>query len=147
MKMGDNHGPHRKIIASVPSSDPSSSKGDPCRWESNTIAVPEEQDPSFFTFGTLIRLDPLADTHACPHTLQEAETATSGIAAVMLSHDGLDRFSCLIGVVKGNRADIVVKNMGLNDAVKKGSTDETKLSIDCCSGTTSVGPSSWCIVR
>ena len=64
----------------------------------------------------------------------------------MLSHDWLDRLGCLIGVVEGDRANVVVKNMGLDDAMKEGPADETKFAIDCRSGTASVGPRRWRVV-
>jgi hypothetical protein len=118
-----------------------------CWWNPYTVAISEEQHTSFFTLGPLVRLHPLADTHACPHALQEAETAIYGIAPIVLSHDRLDRLGGLIGVVEWNRANIVVKNMGFNDAVKESSTDEAKFSIDCCSSSAGVGPGCWCVVR
>jgi len=65
----------------------------------------------------------------------------------MSAHDLLDRLSCLIGVVEGDSRDIVVKNMGLNNTMKKLSTDETKFTINCGCSTSSIGPGFSCVVR
>lgn len=58
----------------------------------------------------------------------------------MPAHDGLDCLGGLVGVVEGNGGDVVMKDVGLNDAVKEGASDEAKLAVDGSSGTTSVGP-------
>lgn len=58
----------------------------------------------------------------------------------MLAHDWLDSLGCLISVVERNGADVVVKNVGLDDTVEKSSSDETKFTIDGCCGTTDVVP-------
>jgi hypothetical protein len=50
-------------------------------------------------------------------------------------------------MVEWNRANIVVKNVGLNDAVEEGTTNKPKLTINCRSGTTSISPSRWSVVR
>lgn len=118
-----------------------------CWWNSHAIAVAEEQHTCFLALCTFVGLHPLTSTYTCPHALQEAEAATPCIAAIVLPHDGLNRLGCFISVVKRDRADIVVKDMGLNDAVKEGSTDESEFPIDCCSSTSSVGPSCRCVMR
>lgn len=50
-------------------------------------------------------------------------------------------------MVEWDCADIVVKNMSLDDTVKKLSTNEPKLSIDGCSGSSSVRPAFATVVR
>ncbi len=50
-------------------------------------------------------------------------------------------------MVEGNSADVVVKNMGLDDTVEKLTADEAKLAIDRCSGTTNIVPASSSVVR
>jgi hypothetical protein len=117
------------------------------RWHADTISISEEEHTCILTSRALDWLHPLAGTHACPHTLQEADATTSGITSVVLSHHRLDCLGCFIGMVERNRADVVVENVGLNNAVKEGSADETKLAIDGCSCTTSVVPCCWCVVR
>lgn len=50
-------------------------------------------------------------------------------------------------MVEGDRADIVVEHMSLDDTVKKGAADETKFPINGRCGTARVGPSCRGIVR
>lgn len=89
----------------------------------------------------------MAGTHACVHALQKAHTAILGITPVMVSHNGFDGLSSFIGVIEGDRADIVVKDVSLNNTMHEGPTDETEFSIDRRSGTTSVRPSGRGVVR
>lgn len=65
----------------------------------------------------------------------------------MLAHHLLDGLSSLVGVVKGDRADIVVQDVGLNDTVKQVAADEAKLAIDRGSGTSDEVPFLGSIVR
>lgn len=65
----------------------------------------------------------------------------------MLSHHRLDGLGCLVSVVEWNRADIVVENMGLHDAVKQGPPDEAKFSINSRCGTPGVGPGRRGVMR
>jgi hypothetical protein len=65
----------------------------------------------------------------------------------MLSHDRLDSLGCFISMVEGDRANIVVENMSLNDAVEECTPNKPKFAIDRCSGTTSVGPCGRCVMR
>lgn len=58
----------------------------------------------------------------------------------MTSHDGLDSLCRLIRVVKGDRADIVVQNVSLDNTVEKPAADEAELAVDCRSGTFDEGP-------
>ncbi len=58
----------------------------------------------------------------------------------MTTHDRLDGFGCLVCVVEGNGADVVVEDMGFNDTVEESAADETELTIDGCSGSTNIVP-------
>lgn len=58
----------------------------------------------------------------------------------MSAHDFLDSLRRLIGMVERDCADVVVKNMCLNDTVQELSTDKTEFSIDRCGGSSSVRP-------
>ena len=58
----------------------------------------------------------------------------------MLTHDRLDGLGGLIGVVERNGADVVVENVSLDDAVKKGAANESKFTVDSCCGATDVVP-------
>lgn len=58
----------------------------------------------------------------------------------MLTHDRLDGLGGLIGVVERNGADVMVKNVSLDNAVKESAADESKFTVDSCRGTTDVVP-------
>lgn len=58
----------------------------------------------------------------------------------MLTHDWLDGFTGLVGMVEGDGADVVVKNVSLDDTVEKGTADETEFAVDGCGGTTDIVP-------
>ena len=65
----------------------------------------------------------------------------------MTTHDGFNGLGCLICVVEGDCADVVVKDMGLNDAVEESATNEAEFSIDCCSGSANIVPAFGCVMR
>lgn len=112
-----------------------------------TIAVPEEQDTLAFADSSLRWLNPLAPTSAAPEGLEETERSSLDIGTVMLAHDLLDSFTGLVGVVEGDGANVVVKDVGLDDAVEELATDETEFTIDCCGCSTNVVPASSGVVR
>lgn len=58
----------------------------------------------------------------------------------MLAHDGTDGLGGLIGVVKGNGGNVVVQDVGLDDAVQKLAADEAHLAIDGGSSATDKVP-------
>lgn len=90
--------------------------------------------------GALGGLNPLAGASAGPEGLEETSPAGVGLAAVVRSHDLLDGLAGLIGVVEGDGADIVVKNMGFNDAMEDVATDEAKVTINGSSSSTGEVP-------
>ena len=45
-------------------------------------------------------------------------------------------------MVEWDCADIMVKDVGLNDTVEESAADETEFAIDCCSGSTNIVPAS-----
>lgn len=65
----------------------------------------------------------------------------------MLTHDWLDGLGCLVGMVERNGADVVVKNVGLDDTVEKSAADEAKFTVDGCCGTTDVVPALTRVMR
>lgn len=65
----------------------------------------------------------------------------------MTAHDLLDGFGGLIGVVEGDGTDIVVKNVGFDDAVEKLTADKAKFTVDGCGGSTGEVPRLWLVVR
>ena len=64
----------------------------------------------------------------------------------MAAHDGLDGFGCLVGVVEGDGGDVMVKDVGFDDAVKKLAADETKFAVDGCGGAADVSPGTGFVV-
>ena len=52
----------------------------------------------------------------------------------MLAHNGTDRVGGLVGVVEGDAADVVVEDVGLDDAVEEVAADEAHLAVDGCCG-------------
>ena len=62
------------------------------------------------------------------------------LAAVVPAHDLLDRLAGLVGVVKGDGADIMVEDVGLDDSVQNVTADESKVTVDSSSGTASKVP-------
>lgn len=48
----------------------------------------------------------------------------------MPTHDWLDCFSGLVGMVEGNGGHVVMKNMSFNNSMQELAADETKFAID-----------------
>jgi hypothetical protein len=46
----------------------------------------------------------------------------------VLAHDALDGLGGFVGVVEGNRGDVVVEDVGLDDAVEQSAADEAELT-------------------
>lgn len=105
-----------------------------------TVAVAIEQHALTGTLGVGARLDPLAHAGAAPESTDEPDRTSRCVGSVVLAHDGLDRLGCLVGIVKGNGADVVVENVRLNDAVEQVSTNESKLTIHSSGSTTDKVP-------
>ena len=100
------------------------------RLDAQAVAVPEEQNTLATADGTLTWLDPLAPPGALPHGLDEANGAILGVCAVVLAHNRLNSLGSLISVIKGNGADIMVQDVGLDNTVEEVAADESKLAVD-----------------
>ncbi len=85
--------------------------------------------------GAFAGLDPLAHPRALVQSLDKADGAFRGVGAVVLAHDGLDGLGGLVGVVEGDGADVVVQDVGLDDAVEEVAADEAELAVNRGSGT------------
>lgn len=64
----------------------------------------------------------------------------------MLSHDGLDTLGGLVRVVEWNGADVVVKDMSLDDAMEKLSANEAELAIDGGGSASGICPRGGCVM-
>ena len=111
------------------------------------VGVAEEQNTLALTLSTLSGFNPLAGASGGPHGLEETSPAGVSLSAVVGTHDGLDGFAGLVGVVEGDRADVVVQNVGLNDTVEDVTTNEAKVTVDGGGGATSKVPHLGLIVR
>ena len=109
--------------------------------------ISEEQNTSVLAGGTVHGFDPLTSSHAGPHALQEAHAAIFCIAPVVLTHDRLDCLGCLIRIVERDGADIVVKDVSLDDTMKKGTADESELAIDGSRCPTDIVPAARGVMR
>lgn len=111
------------------------------------VAVAEEQDVLAGALSRLAGLNPLAHASASPHGSDETKEAILGIGAVVLAHDGSNGIRGLVGIVKGNGADVVVQDMSLDNSVQQVTTDEAHLAINGGSGATDKVPLVTRVVR
>lgn len=58
----------------------------------------------------------------------------------MLLHDGFDCLGGFVGVIKRDCRDVVVQDVGFNNAVEEVSSDEAEISIDGSGGAASKCP-------
>ena len=110
------------------------------RRNTDTVGVTVEQHTLALTRGTLSGLDPVAGTGRGPESLEETSPAGVGLSTVVIAHNALDGVGGLVSVVEGNVADIVVQNVGLNDAVENVTADKAEVTVDGGGGTTGKVP-------
>ncbi len=65
----------------------------------------------------------------------------------MTTHDLLDGLTGFVGVVERNGADIMVKDVGFDNAMEELSSDEAELAINGCRRTSSVSPARGGVMR
>lgn len=58
----------------------------------------------------------------------------------MGAHDGLDGGGRRVGVVEGDGADVVVQDVGLDDAVEEVAADEAEIAVHGRGGAAGKGP-------
>lgn len=116
---------------------------------SHTVTVPVavEEHVLVLALGTVVGLDPLAPAGSLVHGADEAPAAILDVGAVVLAHDGLDGLGGLVGVVEGNGGDVVVEDVGLDDAVEDLAADETEFAVNGGGGATSKVPGLAGVVR
>jgi len=115
------------------------------RAESVTVTI--EENTLTLALSSNAGLNPLAPTSTLPDSLEEPKRATLGIGTVVLAHDLPDGIGSFVGVIERNNGYVVVKDVGLDDAVEESATDETKLTIDRGCGSASVCPGLCVVVR
>lgn len=113
----------------------------------NAVAVSEEQNTSILSCGSLIGLNPVATAETAVHALDESNWTILDIRSIVFAHDLLDGLGGFIGIVEWNGADIVVKNMSLDNSVEKLSSDKSEFSINGRCGSSSIIPAFRSIVR
>lgn len=64
----------------------------------------------------------------------------------MLAHDRLDGLAGLVGVIEGNRANIVVQHVRLDDTVEERASNEAEFAVNSCGSTTNVVPATTSVV-
>ena len=112
------------------------------QWlDSKPIAIPVEDDIFPQPLGTLAFLDPLAPSRTRPQAFQKSKRTALGIGQVVCAHDPFDGLCSFLGVVEWDDRDVVVENVGLDDAVEQGTADETEVAVD---GRCSAGGESPC---
>ena len=89
------------------------------RWRNaESVLVAEEHDALALALSTDAGFDPLAMARASPQGADEANGATFGVGTVMLAHNWLDGLGGFVGVVEGDGADVVMKDVGLDNSVE-----------------------------
>lgn len=111
------------------------------------VAVTEEENSLTGTLGISAGLNPLAHTGALVHGTDEATGTILNVGAVVLAHDRLDGLGSFVGVVEGDVADVVVKDVGLDDTVEEMAADESHLTVNGSGGATDKVPLLVGVVR
>lgn len=124
-----------------------SGRVDDGRLGAQAVAVAEEENVLASTLSLSTGLNPLAHTGAVVQGTDEATGAVLDVGAVVLAHDRLDGLGGLISVVEGDAADVVVEDVGLDDAVEEVSADEAHLTVDGGSGAADKVPLLVVVVR
>lgn len=88
-----------------------------CRWDSETISVTEEKNTLALTSSILRWLNPLTPPSGNPHALDKPKSTATSVRSVVFTHNWLDGLASLVSVVKGNDANVVVEDVGFDDAV------------------------------
>lgn len=106
----------------------------------DAVRVAVEEHALALALGALGGLHEVAHAGAGPEGLEEAGPSGLGLGAVVAAHHSLDGLAGLVRVVEGDGADVVVQNVGLDDAVEDVTADEAKVTVDGGGGTTGEGP-------
>lgn len=108
--------------------------------DAKTVSVSEKKNGLSLTLGRLARLNPLTPPVGLPESAQETQRTSLGVCTIMFSHDLLDGLGGFVCVVEGDGADVVVEDVGFDDAVEKLAADETEFTVDGSGGATGEVP-------
>lgn len=117
------------------------------RGDADAIRVAKEEHTFAFALGALGGLNELAGTGASPESLEEASPAGVGLGAVVGAHDLLDSLTGFVGIVEGDSADIVVKDVSLDDSMEDVAADKAEVTVNGRCGTAGEVPHFWLVVR
>jgi hypothetical protein len=112
-----------------------------------TVSVAEKQNMLALSLGLCAGLNPLAHASTAVESSDEAKETTFDIRAVVLAHDGANGVGSLVGIIKGDRADVVVQDVSLDDAVEEVTANEAHLTVNGGSGATNIVPLFGGVVR
>lgn len=110
------------------------------RGDADAVGVAVEQHTLVFPLGAHAGFNPLARASTSPESLEESSPPSVGLGAVVSAHHLLDGFAGFVGVVKGDGADIVVEDVGFDNSVEDVTADESKVTVNGGSGSTSKVP-------
>jgi hypothetical protein len=65
----------------------------------------------------------------------------------VLAHYGLDGFAGFVGIIEGDRGDVVMQDMGFDNAMEKRAPYESKFAINGRGGSSREGPGLVAVVR
>ena len=89
------------------------------QWRhSQIIPIPIKHHIFAQSLRSATLLDPLTPPGAYPQTLQEPNRAVLGVREVMAAHNWLDSLGGFVGVVERNGRNIVMQDVGFDDAVE-----------------------------
>ena len=77
-------------------------------------------------------LNPLTPPRVCPQALEEPDGSTLAVGTIVGTHYVLDCFRGFLSVIEWDSRDVVVEDMGLNDAVEQRPSYKSEITIDRC---------------
>lgn len=109
-------------------------------WQAQPVGVAEEKHLAVLALGAFVGLNPLAPSSTLVQRPNESHWSAFDVTSVVLAHNRLDSLCGFVGVVEGDGGDVVVQDVGLDDAVEEVTTNEAEFAVNRCSGTTGEVP-------
>ena len=117
------------------------------RLHPEPITITVEDDVLSKTIRALACFNPLAPSRTSPKGFDEPEWAAFSVRPVVLAHYGLDGFAGFVGIIKRDRGDVVVQDMGFDYTMEERAPYESKFAINGRGGSSSEGPGLVAVVR